>query len=98
MVDDDDHVRTGLAAILNLEADIEVVGRAPTASTVPSRRPIPVRCRAHGRADATRRRQSDHLASQSRPHSSPAVVVITPFESDDTVNEGLCWPEPAASC
>lgn len=89
VVDDDDLVRAGLAAILDLETDIEVVGQGGDGIDVPGlvagQQPdvvlIDVRMPHIDGIDATAR-----LTQQP---DGPAVVVITTFESDDSVRDAL---------
>jgi CheY-like chemotaxis protein len=90
LVDDDELIRVGLRAIIDAEADLEVVGEAADgAEVVPlvvRRRPavvlMDVRMPAIDGIQATR-----HLLATVR--DPPRVLVITTFENDDYVYEAL---------
>jgi DNA-binding NarL/FixJ family response regulator len=90
VVDDDELVRIGLRAIIDAEADLEVVGEAAdgaeVAPLVARTRPdvvlMDVRMPAVDGIQATRHL----LATSSDP---PRVLVITTFENDDYVYEAL---------
>ena len=90
VVDDDELVRIGLRAIIDAEADLEVVGEAAdgaeVAPLVARTRPdvvlMDVRMPAVDGIQATRHL----LATASEP---PRVLVITTFENDDYVYEAL---------
>ncbi len=89
VVDDDDLVRSGLAAILDLEADIEVVGQGADGVDVPT---LVARTRPDVVLMDVRMPRVDGIAATARlteRPDSPAVVVITTFESDDAVHEAL---------
>lgn len=89
VVDDEVLVRSGLAAILGAEPDIDVVGEGADGADVPAlvrdTRPdvvlMDVRMRRVDGVAAT--------ARLTREPGGPAVVVITTFESDDHVREAL---------
>lgn len=89
IVDDDDLVRSGLASIIGLEPDIEVVGLGGDGIDVPAliRRHQPdvvlidVRMPRVDGITAT--------AKLTAVPDGPAVVVITTFESDDSVRDAL---------
>ena len=89
VVDDDDLVRSGLAAILDLEPDIEVVGQGADGVDVPM---LVARSRPDVVLMDVRMPRIDGIAATARlaerPHG-PAVVVITTFESDDAVHDAL---------
>lgn len=89
IVDDDDLVRSGLASILGLEPDIEVVGLGGDGIDVPAL------VRSH-RPDVVlidvRMPRIDGITATARLTAAPdgpAVVVITTFESDDSVRDAL---------
>jgi DNA-binding NarL/FixJ family response regulator len=90
LVDDDQLIRVGLRAIIDAEADLEVVGEAADgAEVVPlvvRRRPavvlMDVRMPAVDGIQATR-----HLLATVR--DPPRVLVVTTFENDDYVYEAL---------
>jgi len=89
VIDDDELVRSGLAAILDLEADIEVVGEGADGVDVPA-------LVAQSRPDVVlmdvRMPRIDGIAATARLSQrpdGPAVVVITTFESDDAVHDAL---------
>ena len=89
VVDDDDLVRSGLVAILELEPDIEVVGQGVDGVDVPA-------LVTHARPDVVlmdvRMPRIDGIAATARISErpdGPAVVVITTFESDDAVHDAL---------
>ena len=90
VVDDDDLVRAGLAAILAAQPDMEVVGLGADGVDVPrlvsDARPdvvlLDVRMPRIDGIEATRL-----LTRAGDP--APAVVVITTFESDDAVHDAL---------
>ncbi|HEX5087966.1 MAG TPA: response regulator transcription factor [Nocardioides sp.] len=89
VVDDDDLVRSGLAAILDLEPDIEVVGQGADGLDVPA-------LVAQSRPDVVlmdvRMPRVDGISATTRlaeRPDGPAVVVITTFESDDAVHDAL---------
>lgn len=90
IVDDDDLIRAGLRAILDAEADLEVVGEATDgAEVVPAAvklRPdvvlMDVRMPALDGIQATRLL----LARMDQP---PRVLVVTTFENDEYVYEAL---------
>lgn len=89
VVDDDDLVRSGLAAIIGTEPDVEVVGTGADGSDVPAlvarTRPdvilMDVRMPRIDGIQATRT-----LLAKPDP---PAVVVITTFENDEYVVDAL---------
>lgn len=89
IVDDDDLVRSGLASILGLEPDIEVVGLGGDGIDVPAL------IRRH-QPDVVlidvRMPRIDGITATARLTAAPdgpAVVVITTFESDDSVRDAL---------
>jgi DNA-binding NarL/FixJ family response regulator len=89
VVDDDELVRAGLASILGLEPDIEVVGLGGDGTDVPAlvaqQRPDVVLIDVHmPRIDGIT--ATARLTARS---DGPAVVVITTFESDDSVRDAL---------
>jgi DNA-binding NarL/FixJ family response regulator len=89
VVDDDDLVRSGLAAILDLEPDIEVVGQGADGVDVPA---LVARSRPDVVLMDVRMPRVDGIAATARlteRRDGPAVVVITTFESDDAVHEAL---------
>jgi DNA-binding NarL/FixJ family response regulator len=89
VVDDDDLVRSGLVAILDLEPDIEVVGQGADGLDVPA---LVARSRPEVVLMDVRMPRVDGIAATSRlaeQANGPAVVVITTFESDDAVHDAL---------
>ena len=89
VVDDDDLVRSGLTAILDLEPDIEVVGQGTDGVDVPA---LVAQCRPDVVLMDVRMPRVDGIAATARLTSrldGPAVVVITTFESDDAVHDAL---------
>jgi DNA-binding NarL/FixJ family response regulator len=89
VVDDDDLVRSGLAAILDLEPDIEVVGHGADGLDVPA---LVARSRPAVVLMDVRMPHVDGIAATARlagRPDGPAVVVITTFESDDAVHDAL---------
>src|SRR3954447_25909930 len=89
LIDDDDLVRSGLAAILELEPDIEVVGQGTDGVDVPA---LVAQCRPDVVLMDVRMPRVDGIAATARLTSrldDPAVVVITTFESDDAVHDAL---------
>ena len=90
IVDDDDLIRAGLRAILNAEADLEVVGEASDGvQVVPAAvklRPdvvlMDVRMPALDGIQATR-------LLMARMDEPPRVLVVTTFENDEYVYEAL---------
>lgn len=89
VVDDDDLVRSGLAAILDLEPDIEVVGQGADGVDVPA---LVARARPDVVLMDVRMPRVDGIAATARiseQPDGPAVVVITTFESDDAVHDAL---------
>ena len=89
VVDDDDLVRSGLAAILDLEPDIEVVGQGADGVDVPA---LVARSRPDVVLMDVRMPRVDGIAATARltgRPDGPAVVVITTFESDDAVHDAL---------
>jgi DNA-binding NarL/FixJ family response regulator len=89
VVDDDDLVRSGLAAILDLEPDMEVVGEGADGVDVPS---LVGRSRPDVVLMDVRMPRIDGIAATARldeQPDGPAVVVITTFESDDAVHDAL---------
>jgi DNA-binding NarL/FixJ family response regulator len=89
VVDDDDLVRSGLAAILDLEPDIEVVGQGADGVDVPA---LVARTRPDVVLMDVRMPRVDGIAATARISErpdGPAVVVITTFESDDAVHDAL---------
>lgn len=89
IVDDDDLVRTGLAAILSLEPDLEVVGLGGDGVDVPA---LVARHQPHVVLIDARMPRIDGITATARlaqRPDGPAVVVITTFESDDSVRDAL---------
>lgn len=90
VVDDDDLVRSGLVAILDLEPDIEVVGQGADGVDVPA---LVARSRPDVVLMDVRMPRIDGIAATARlterPGGRVAVVVITTFESDDAVHDAL---------
>ena len=89
VVDDDDLVRSGLAAILDLEPDIEVVGQGADGVDVPA---LVARSRPDVVLMDVRMPRVDGIAATARlteRPDGPAVVVITTFESDDAVHDAV---------
>jgi DNA-binding NarL/FixJ family response regulator len=89
VVDDDDLVRSGLAAILDLEPDIEVVGQGADGLDVPA---LVARSRPDVVLMDVRMPRVDGITATARLTArpqGPAVVVITTFESDDAVHDAL---------
>jgi DNA-binding NarL/FixJ family response regulator len=89
VVDDDDLVRSGLAAILDLEPDIEVVGQGADGLDVPA---LVARSRPEVVLMDVRMPRVDGIAATARLSErpdAPAVVVITTFESDEAVHDAL---------
>jgi DNA-binding NarL/FixJ family response regulator len=89
VVDDDDLVRSGLAAILGLEPDIEVVGQGADGTDVPM---LVARSRPDVVLMDVRMPRVDGIAATARlteRADGPAVVVVTTFESDDAVHDAL---------
>jgi DNA-binding NarL/FixJ family response regulator len=89
VVDDDDLVRSGLAAILDLEPDIEVVGQGADGLDVPE---LVARTRPQVVLMDVRMPRVDGMAATARLSElpdAPAVVVITTFESDEAVHDAL---------
>ncbi len=89
VVDDDDLVRSGLVAILDLEPDIEVVGHGADGVDVPG---LVARSRPDVVLMDMRMPRVDGIAATARltqRPDGPAVVVITTFESDDAVHDAL---------
>ena len=89
VVDDDDLVRSGLAAILDLEPVIEVVGQGADGVDVPA---LVARTRPDVVLMDVRMPRVDGIAATARISErpdGPAVVVITTFESDDAVHDAL---------
>ena len=89
VIDDDDLVRSGLAAILDLEPDIEVVGQGADGVDVPA---LVARARPDVVLMDVRMPRIDGIAATARLSErpdGPAVVVITTFESDDAVHDAL---------
>ena len=89
VVDDDDLVRSGLAAILDLEPDMEVVGQGADGVDVPA---LVARSRPEVMLMDVRMPRVDGIAATARlseQTAGPAVVVITTFESDDAVHDAL---------
>jgi DNA-binding NarL/FixJ family response regulator len=89
VVDDDDLVRSGLAAILDLEPDIEVVGQGADGVDVPA---LVARSRPDVVLMDVRMPRVDGIAATARltgRPEGPAVVVITTFESDEAVHDAL---------
>ena len=90
IADDDELIRVGLRAIIDAEADLEVVGEAADGAAVlplvRRRRPdvvlMDVRMPAVDGIQATR-----HLLATL--HDPPRVLVITTFENDDYVYDAL---------
>ena len=90
IVDDDELIRVGLRAIIDAEADLEVVGEAADGAEVlplvVRRRPdvvlMDVRMPAIDGIQATR-----HLLATVR--DPPRVLVVTTFENDDYVYDAL---------
>ena len=88
VVDDDDLVRSGLARSSASNPTSRSWGRATTGSTCPRWSRDSARRRTHRRADAPHRRHHRYRATH-RGSNGPAVVVITTFESDDSVRDAL---------
>jgi DNA-binding NarL/FixJ family response regulator len=89
VVDDDDLVRSGLAAILDLEPDIEVVGQGADGVDVPA---LVSRSRPDVVLMDVRMPRVDGIAATARltgRPEGPAVVVITTFDSDEAVHDAL---------
>ena len=89
VVDDDELVRSGLVAILELERDIEVVGQGADGVDVPT---LVARTTPAVVLMDVRMPRMDGIAATARlteRSDSPAVVVITTFESDDAVHDAL---------
>jgi len=89
VVDDDDLVRSGLVAILDLESDIEVVGQGADGLDVPV---LVARSRPEVVLMDVRMPRIDGIsatAGLAEKANGPAVVVITTFESDDAVHDAL---------
>src|SRR3954447_23817264 len=89
VIDDDDLVRSGLTAILDLEPDIEVVGQGADGVDVPA---LVARSRPEVVLMDVRMPRVDGIAATARlteQPDGPAVVVITTFESDDAVHDAL---------
>jgi DNA-binding NarL/FixJ family response regulator len=90
IADDDELIRVGLRAIIDAEADLEVVGEAADGAEVQPlvlrRRPdvvlMDVRMPAVDGIQATR-----HLLATV--HDPPRVLVVTTFENDDYVYDAL---------
>lgn len=89
VVDDDDLVRSGLAAIVGVEADLDVVGTGADGADVPG---LVARTAPDVVLMDVRMPKIDGIAATSRLASidgSPAVVVVTTFEQDDHVHDAL---------
>lgn len=88
IVDDDTLVRTGLAAILSAEADLEVVGEAGDGADVPD---LVARTHPDVVLMDVRMPRVDGIAATARltARGGPAVVVITTFEHDSYVYDAL---------
>jgi DNA-binding NarL/FixJ family response regulator len=89
VVDDDDLVRSGLAAILDLEPDIDVVGQGADGVDVPA---LITRSRPDVLLMDVRMPRMNGITATARLSErpgGPAVVVITTFESDDAVKDAL---------
>ena len=89
VVDDDDLVRAGLASILGLEPDIEVVGLGDDGIDVPA---LVAQLRPDVVLIDVRMPRIDGITATARltaRSNGPAVVVITTFESDDSVRDAL---------
>lgn len=89
VVDDDDLVRAGLAAILGLEPDIDVVGLAGDGIDVPA---LVARQQPDVVLLDVRMPRIDGITATARLAArpdGPAVVVITTFESDESVRDAL---------
>src|SRR4029078_13455156 len=89
IVDDDDLVRTGLAAILGLEPDLEVVGLGGDGVDVPT---LVSRHQPDVVLIDVRMPRIDGIAATARlaqRPGGPAVVVIPTFESDDSMRDAL---------
>ncbi len=89
IVDDDDLVRAGLAAILGAEPDVEIVGQGSDGADVPAlvrqTRPDVVLMDVRmPRVDGIR--ATERLC---RDPNGPAVLILTTFENDDYVHEAL---------
>lgn len=89
VVDDDDLVRSGLVAILGLEADIDVVGEGADGADVPS---LVARSSPDVVLMDVRMPRIDGIAATQRltaREGAPAVVVLTTFENDSYVHDAL---------
>lgn len=89
IVDDDDLVRSGLAAILGVEDDVEVVGTAADGADVPD---LVARTRPDVVLMDVRMPKVDGIAATralADRDGGPAVVVITTFENDSYVHDAL---------
>lgn len=89
IVDDDDLVRSGLAAILGVEDDVEVVGTAADGADVPD---LVARTRPDVVLIDVRMPKIDGIAATralAAGDGGPAVVVVTTFENDSYVHDAL---------
>lgn len=89
VVDDDDLVRSGLAAILGVEEDVDVVGLAADGADVPG---LVARTRPDVVLMDVRMPKVDGIAATRQlaaRDDGPAVVVITTFENDSYVHDAL---------
>lgn len=89
VVDDDDLVRSGLAAILGVEPDLDVVGTGADGADVPG---LVARTSPDVVLMDVRMPGIDGISATTRlaaADDGPAVVVITTFEQDDYVHDAL---------
>lgn len=89
IVDDDDLIRSGLASILGVEPDIEVVGLGGDGIDVPA---LVGRHQPDVVLIDVRMPRIDGITATARLTAAPegpTVVVITTFESDDSVRDAL---------
>ncbi|MEV2276898.1 response regulator transcription factor [Nocardiopsis sp. NPDC049922] len=86
LVDDEALIRAGLAALINAEDDMEVVGQAEDGADVPdlTRRTRPDVILMDVRMPALDGIQATHTLTQTLDHP-PRVIVVTTFDNDDHV-------------